>query len=114
MSNDYVLRSVDMDGDDPIEYYALDRDSGGYPYWSDNLSSAEFMSKDHALRLLKKHKSNEGRTDDMGGWLFPPIELHMFLGVDYQKPKARKKIQAVKVVFETIRTEVIGGEIKKK
>lgn len=114
MSNDYVVRSVDMDGDDPIQYYSIDRASGGCSYWSSNLSSAELMSKDHALRLLRKYKSNEGRTDDTAEWLFPTTELHMFLCVSFQKLKARKKMQVVKVVFEPIWTEVIEGEIKKK
>ena len=80
----YIIK-IDKEINKP-SYYALDQNSGGYPYWSPRLSSAHiFNTKKEAINIIKTDSCFIHISDISNSSIYPPRLLHSGAGLNNSK-----------------------------
>ena len=84
----YVIK-VDIDAESP-NYYSLDKASGGYPYWSSSITSAQiFNSKEEALKIVIEDPSFNRGSKMANGTIYPPSMVQSGANVNSDKLESK-------------------------
>jgi hypothetical protein len=99
------------------QYLAIDSQSGGYPYWSNHLRSAEQYSdseEDHRRMRTELNSIINGpdRVFSDGG-LSPNVMKHSALGLCNKKTQGDGWVVVLELRLERVETAYIEGAIKK-
>jgi hypothetical protein len=72
---------------DKDQYYALDQDSGGYPYWSSFILSARiFSSEEEAIKIVVDGSDFTVGSRMSDGTSFPPRMVRTAAKINYGRP----------------------------
>jgi len=96
-------------------FHAIDRTSGGCPWWPSRLSQADVHYKKEdavAVAVDLSEKAKQSPRVLSGGTLFPDTDVQGALDIDNKKPKAEGKAVVMRVVLEPLESYPIHGEIK--
>ncbi len=94
------------------EFYAIDQQSGGYPYWSSSITNAKaFGTKEDAKTALYASDFND-KVKMTDGSVHPPRMIHSALGLCNTKLKGYGKITIDRLEFAPVFEMKIMGEIK--
>ncbi len=109
----FVISIVKNAKPEEKEFLGIDRDSGGYPYWSSGCAGAKlFGSESEAMDMLQ---SSDFKKDCvMGdGTKSPPRMIHNGLEINNSNMSAQGIIRIEEVSFVPVFSEPISGKIEK-
>lgn len=92
-------------------YYSIDRESGGYGYWSAWLSSAKiFKTMDEAVTVFERELFGK-RVEWSDGSSGPPRMVHGGLGLCNDKLEGSGTFRICEIKLDTVRSDVIAGKL---
>lgn len=95
---------------DKNEFYALDENSGGYPYWSSSIRNAEILTLEQAEEILKSDFfTKDCKMSD--GSINPPIMIHSALKLCNANTKAEGRIIIAEIGYKEILSKSIKGKL---
>lgn len=98
---------------DTFDYFAIDRTSGGYPYWTRLVNNAKiFETKEDAEKELtaSEFTKNSIMSD---GTMFPPRMVQIGANINYRKKSGTAEIAISKLEVVLGNSIEFFGEIKK-
>jgi hypothetical protein len=101
--------------EDGTKYLAIDRNSGGYSYWSDYFHSAEQFTQEEANRWIEDFKTQALKAPEPSsdGVLRPHHEVCSLLELNDKRTKAQAVVRVERLIRSPVSETIISGEIKK-
>lgn len=98
---------------DKDKYYALDQNSGGYPYWSSLILSAKlFSSEEKAIKIVVDSSGFTVGSRMSNGTRFPPRMIHTAAKINYENPIGTTTISVVPLIIgESVLSKKFVGKI---
>jgi hypothetical protein len=101
-----------------VSYYAIEPNTGGYPYFPKDLRSAEFFAKEEDAVVVAVELGAQADTPqqpDRDGTICPHADIKRALGISNAKKSAKGEAVVFKVIYDLqpLKTVAIHGEIKK-
>ncbi len=112
----YVITAQDKDVEDnKIQYFAIDNNSGGYPYWSNYITNAKiFNNLKEAETVFEGKDLDDTELNTMtDGTIYPHHMIHSATGVCNTKAKGTSTIAIFPLMLGNIIVDKqVVGEIK--